>query len=70
MLKHPHELRQLANWYRDLTALEGELDRTWHMTLIDFLESRALEIEESRIVRPVATPDYRYPHGLLGPAND
>lgn len=70
MLKHPHELRQLANWYRDLTELEDGSNRNWHMKLIDFLEARAREIEESRTARRIATPDYRYPDGLLGPAND
>ena len=69
MFKHPHELRQLANWYRDLAQLDDQLDREWHMKLVDFLEERATEIEELRSARPVAAPDYCYPQGMLIPTN-
>lgn len=70
IFEHPHELRELARWYRDLAQLEGGVNRTWHMNLVEFLETRAAEIEESRTARPKPTPDYRYPQGIAGPAND
>ena len=69
MFEHPHELRHLADWYRDLAQLAGELERKWFMNLVDFLEQRATEIEDSRNAVPVVSPDYCYPQGLLAPAN-
>ena len=70
MFEHPHELRQLANWYRDLAQLGDELDRDWHLNLVDFLEERATEIEELRRARPVVTTDFCYPQGLLIATNN
>jgi len=64
MFEHPHELRLLANWYRDWAELGDQLDRIWCRNIIYFLEKRAAEIEESRRRRPVVIPDYRYPRGL------
>lgn len=70
MFEQPHELRELANWYRDLAQFGDEPDRNWHLTLVDFLEERAAEIEELGSTRPVAAPDYCYPQGLLAAANN
>lgn len=58
MFEHPDEIRELASWYRDLAQLGDELDRRWHLKLVDFLEQRATEIEESRTARPIPTPVY------------
>lgn len=70
MFEQPHELRELANWYRDLAQLGDDPDREWHLNLVDFLEERATEIEEMRNARPVSTPDYCYPQGLAIATNN
>ena len=67
MFEHPHQLRLLANWYRDCAELGDEIDRAWRSSIVDFLEMRATEIEESRKARPVAAPDYLYPLGIAAP---
>lgn len=67
MFEDPHELRLLANWYRDWAELGDALDRIWRKGLVEFLEKRAAEIEASRIERPAVKPDYCYPHGLCSP---
>lgn len=65
MFEQPHELRLLANWYRDWSELGDQLDRIWCRKIIHFLEKRATEIEELAEARPAATHDYCFPQGLV-----
>jgi hypothetical protein len=57
-LDQPHELRELARWYRGWADLEKDGDRAWQKGFADYLEERAAEIEK----RLAAAERKRMPH--------
>jgi len=44
-LEQPHELRELASWYRSWAEVGCDEDRAWRIGFADFLEKRAGEID-------------------------
>jgi hypothetical protein len=44
-LERPHELRELANWFRGWADVGTEGDRAWRDGFVVYLEKVALEIE-------------------------
>ncbi len=57
-MDQPHELRELARWYRGWADLEKDGDRAWQKGFADYLEERAAEIEK----RLAAAERKRMPH--------
>ena len=45
-MERPHELRELANWFRGWSDVGTEGDRAWREGLVVYLEKVALEIED------------------------
>ena len=44
-MEQPHELRELANWYRGWANFGRDEDRAWRGGFADYLEKLAGEIE-------------------------
>jgi hypothetical protein len=44
-LEQPHELRELAKWYRGWAEFGNARDRAWQAGFAEYLERRATEIE-------------------------
>ena len=45
-LEQPHELRELAQWYRGWAEVGNDADRAWRFGFADYLEKRANELEK------------------------